>query len=228
MNLLNDLYNVLLPRRCVVCQDTLEPNEQYLCAACSVRLPRYPIENIEDNEVVRKVWNYAPVLYGATLLYYRHYSDFHNIVIRIKYLGGETLGVKIGEWAAIETAHLHLAEKTDVIVPVPTDKNRERKRGYNQAELIAKGMGKIMHLPVKNFLTRKRSGASQTKLSKEARRENATDLYEANIPPQWKGKRILLVDDVFTTGATIGNCAAALLATDPEAQISIFTIAYDG
>ena len=78
MNLLNDLYNVLLPRRCVVCQDILEPNEQYLCAACSVRLPRYPIENIEDNEVVRKVWNYAPVLYGATLLYYRHYSDFHN------------------------------------------------------------------------------------------------------------------------------------------------------
>ncbi|MBO7069216.1 MAG: ComF family protein [Bacteroidaceae bacterium] len=227
MNLLHDLYNILLPRKCVVCQNTLEPKEQYLCAACSVQLPRYPIQSIEDNEPLRKVWNFAPIQYGATLFYYRHQSDFHNIIIKIKYYGGAELGIKIGEWAAIETSHLQLAEKTDVIVPVPSDRKRERKRGYNQAELIAIGMGKIMHRPVKNLLTRKGTGTSQTKLGQTARRENTTGKYEAHIPLSWKGKSILLVDDVLTTGATIGNCAQALLAADPEAKISFFSLAFN-
>ena len=227
MRILADLYNILMPRSCVVCHDTLEPTEQFLCTACSVQLPRYPIKSIDDNEILRKVWNYAPVQHGASLLYYRHYSNFHKIITDIKYRGAWNLGIMMGEWAAIEIANLHLAEKTDIIVPVPTDKKREKKRGYNQAELIAKGMAKIMHLPVKNFLVRKGTGTSQTKLGKTERQENTAGIYEASIPEEWQGKHILLVDDVLTTGATIGNCAQTILATDPKARISVFTIAYD-
>ena len=227
MSLIADLCNILLPRKCVVCQQTLEPSEQYICTTCSIQLPRYPLQSIEDNEPLRKVWNFAPVQYGATLLYYRHQSDFHNILIKIKYKGSAQLGIKIGEWAATEIAHLQLAEKTDIIVPVPGDRKRIKKRGYNQAEMIARGMGRIMHLPVMNLLTKKDSATSQTKLSQKARKENTAGKYEANIPQDWKGKRILLVDDVLTTGATIGSCAQAILATDPQATISIFTIALD-
>lgn len=227
MSLIADLCNILLPRKCVVCQQTLEPSEQYICTTCSIQLPRYPLQSIEDNEPLRKVWNFAPVQYGGTLLYYRHQSDFHNILIKIKYKGGAQLGIKIGEWAATEIAHLQLAEKIDVIVPIPADRKRIKKRGYNQAEMIAKGMGKIMHLPVMNLLTKKDTGTSQTKLSQKARKENTIGKYEANIPQDWRGKHILLVDDVLTTGATIGSCAQAILATDPQATISIFTIALD-
>ena len=227
MSILKDLYNILMPRRCVVCQNTLEPTEQYLCASCSIQLPRYPLQNIEDNEPLRKVWNFAPIQYGATLLYYRHQSDFHKIIINIKYKGSEGLGIKIGEWAATEIAHLQLAEKIDVIVPVPSDRKRKKKRGYNQAELIAIGMGRIMNKPVKNLLVKKETGRSQTKLSQTARKENTIGKYEAAIPQSWKGKSILLVDDVLTTGATIGNCAQAILTSDPQAKISIFTLAFD-
>jgi len=227
MSLLADLYNILLPRRCVVCQQTLEPSEQYICTTCSIQMPRYPLQSIEDNEPLRKVWNFAPIQYGATLMYYRHQSDFHNILIKIKYKGGAQLGIKIGEWAATEIAHLQLAEKIDVIVPVPGDRKRIKERGYNQAEMIARGMGRIMHLPVMNLLSKKDTGTSQTKLSQVARKENTAGKYEANIPQDWRGKRILLVDDVLTTGATIGSCAQAILAKDPQATISIFTIALD-
>jgi ComF family protein len=190
-------------------------------------MPRYPLQSIEDNEPLRKVWNFAPVQYGATLMYYRHQSDFHNILIKIKYKGGAQLGIKIGEWAATEITHLQLAEKIDVIVPVPADRKRIKTRGYNQAEMIARGMGRIMHRPVMNLLIKKDTGTSQTKLSQKARKENTIGKYEANIPQDWRGKRILLVDDVLTTGATIGNCAQAILATDSQATISIFTIALD-
>lgn len=227
MSILKDLYNILMPRRCVVCQNTLEPTEQYLCASCSIQLPRYPIQNIEDNEPLRKVWNFAPIQYGATLLYYRHQSDFHKIIIKIKYKGNEGLGIKIGEWAATEIAHLQLTDKIDVIVPVPSDKKRKKKRGYNQAELIAIGIGRIMNKPVKNLLIKKETGRSQTKLSQTARKENTIGKYEAIIPQSWRGKSILLVDDVLTTGATIGNCAQAILASDPQARISVFTLAFD-
>ena len=133
----------------------------------------------------------------------------------------------MGEWAATEIAHLKLAEKTDIIIPVPTDSERKRRRGYNQAELIAKGMGKVMDLPVMNLIVKKGTGVSQTKLSRTARRENTTGKYIATIPDTWRGKHILLVDDVLTTGATIGNCAQALLACDPKARISIFSLAYN-
>lgn len=228
MSLIADLCNILLPCRCVVCQHTLEPTEQYLCTACSIQLPRYPLHSIEDNEPLRKVWNFAPVQYGATLLYYRHQSDFHNIIIKIKYKGGEKLGIKLGEWVATEIAQWQFAEKVDVIVPVPSDNKRKKRRGYNQAELIAKGMGRIMQLPVKNFLIKKGTGTSQTKLNLTARIKNTTGKYEASIPESWKEKHILLVDDVLTTGATIGNCAQALLVSDPQAKISIFSLAYDG
>jgi len=227
MSLIADLCNILLPRKCVVCQQTLEPFEQYICTSCSIQMPRYPLQSIEDNEPLRKVWNFAPVQYGATLLYYRHQSDFHNILIKIKYKGGAQLGIKIGEWAATEIARLQLAEKIDVIVPVPADRKRIKTRGYNQAEMIARGMGRIMHRPVMNLLIKKDTGTSQTKLSQKARKENTIGKYEANIPQDWRGKRILLVDDVLTTGATIGNCAQAILATDSQATISIFTIALD-
>lgn len=228
MSLLADLCNILLPRRCVVCQNTLEPAEHYICTSCSIRLPRYPLKSIEDNEPLRKVWNFAPAQYGATLFYYRHESEYHNIIIKIKYKGGEQLGIRMGEWAATEITHLNLAGKADVIVPVPSDSKRRRKRGYNQAELIAKGMGRIMHLPVMNFLVKKESGTSQTKLGKTARQENTIGKYEARIPEKWKGKHILLVDDVLTTGATIGTCAQAILEVEPNTEISIFTLAYDG
>ena len=227
MNILKDLYNILMPRRCVVCQETLEPNERYLCASCSIQLPRYPLKSIEDNELLRKAWNFAPIQYGATLLYYRHQSDYHNIIINTKYEGKAKLGIMFGQWAATEIADFQLAEKIDVVVPVPPDLKRKKERGYNQAEMIAKGMGIAMHRPVKNLLIKKGTRKSQTKLSQEARRENVSDTYEAIIPPTYKGKHILLVDDVLTTGATIGNCAKALLQADPEAQVSIFTIAFN-
>ena len=84
-----------------------------------------------------------------------------------------------------------------------------------------------MNRPVRNFLIKKESGESQTKLDQTARKENATDTYEALIPAEYKGKHILLVDDVLTTGATIGNCAQAILANDPQAKISILTLAYN-
>ena len=227
MSLIADLCNILLPRRCVVCQHTLEPTEQYICTACSVLLPRYPLLSIEDNEPLRKVWNYASIQYGATLLYYRHQSDFHNIIIKIKYKGGVQLGIKLGEWAAMEIAPWQLTQYIDVIVPVPADSVRKKRRGYNQAELIARGMGRIMHRPVLNLLKKKNTGTSQTRLSKNARRENTTGKYEAVIPDMLRGKHILLVDDVLTTGATIGNCAQTLLASDPKAKISIFSLAYN-
>ena len=225
MKILKDLYNILMPRRCIVCKGTLEPNEEYLCTSCSIQMPRYQIKSIEDNEVLRKAWNFAPIEYGATLLYYRHQSNYHNIIINAKYKGKTEMGAHMGQWAAIEIDSLKLAEKIDIIVPVPPDKERKKKRGYNQAEIIANGIGKAMQRPVRNFLIKKGSGESQTKLDQTARKENVTDTYKANIPTEYKGKRILLVDDVLTTGATIGNCAQAILANDPQAKISILTLA---
>ena len=100
----------------------------------------------------------------------------------------------------------------DLLAPVPIHAVRRRERGYNQAEEIAKEASRYLRLPVlANALSRARATVSQTKLNREQRAHNLEKAFVCADPAAVRGKRILLVDDVFTTGATVGRCAELLL-----------------
>ena len=102
---------------------------------------------------------------------------------------------------------------------------RQLQRGYNQSELIARGLAREFGRPVEKLLRRRGIRQSQTQLGSEERQANAQGIYSAAIPTQQRGKHLLLVDDVMTTGATLTACATALLESDPTARISVFTLA---
>jgi ComF family protein len=101
----------------------------------------------------------------------------------------------------------------DVIVPVPLHRKRQRTRGYNQSEIIASGVSEIMHIPMEpNLLTRKVHRGSQTILGRYERFENVSGSFcISRKAPQMDGKKILLIDDVLTTGATLEACCQVLL-----------------
>lgn len=100
----------------------------------------------------------------------------------------------------------------DLLAPVPIHAVRRRERGYNQAEEIAREASRYLRLPVlANALSRTRATISQTKLNREQRAHNLEKAFRCADPAAIRGKRILLVDDVFTTGATVGRCAELLL-----------------
>ena len=205
MSILHDITHLLLPRRCPVCQRRLEYTEQSLCAVCASCLPRLWLPGIDDNDMLRHLWTRVPVEHAFSLVAYR-----------------------LGWWAGSEAVRAGLDEYADVLVPVPLTARRLRERGYNQARLLADGMGRAMGVPVMELLVRQQQGTSQTHLSGEGRAQNTTRIYHARLPEALRGGRVVLVDDVMTTGSTLAQCAEAILEADPSAHVSLLTLAFAG
>ena len=228
MSLLGDLKDLLLPRLCPVCGKLLMESEDVLCAFCAIQLPRYRITNIDDNPLLRMIWDKADIQKATTFLSYNHYSPYHKLIIDFKFHGKRDLAIKLGRWAALEAKRQDFWEDVDALVPVPLTRWRRFWRGYNQAEMLAQGMAEVTGLPVLNLLKRTKNRKPQTKLKGETRLKNAEGIYRATIPDEWRGKRFVIVDDVMTTGATLGSCAQTLQNADKGATICIFPLAYAG
>ena len=109
------------------------------------------------------------------------------------------------------------------LVPVPIHKSRQRKRGFNQAEVLATQLSKICGIPVLNALVRVKNTASQTKLTREARKENVTDAFilAKNMGPKINKEAVILIDDVCTTGATLEECARVLKETGAREVLAL-------
>ena len=115
-------------------------------------------------------------------------------------------------------------ERYDAIVPVPLHWLREWRRGFNQSEVLARGLGRRLGLPVIAALRRVRSTQVQAGLSNTARRQNVAQAFRPRRGRSVTGKRILLIDDVMTTGATAAACALALKRAG-AAQVALVTVA---
>ena len=144
---------------------------------------------------------------------------------QLKYKGAKDLGEHLGNrYGSILQEH-HYHEQFDLIVPVPLHKYKLRKRGYNQAEHFAIGLADAMEVPTKaNVLIRTINTTTQTRKDRLNRWQNVEQVFDVTKPEQVAGKRILVVDDVLTTGATLEACAVALLAAGAT-EVSIATIA---
>jgi ComF family protein len=124
-----------------------------------------------------------------------------------------------------EVSRLNAFNDCDVIVPVPLHPERLRWRGYNQALLLARRVGKRLKRPVDGFsLTRTRNTQPQVELRESERRRNVTGAFAVVEGSRLQGKKILLVDDVYTSGATAGECARVLTESGAE-NVSVLTLA---
>jgi len=161
-------------------------------------------------------------------------GKLRQAVLLMKYAGGERLGVRLGELLASPWDSLPLVSELDspLIIPVPLYPSRRRERGFNQADLLAAGLvralgrhnrGKAPRV-AKACLRRKRATPPQTGLRVSARRENLRGAFEVLKPQVVRGRAIVLVDDVMTTGATLSACARALKRAG-AAQVMGLTLA---
>lgn len=156
-----------------------------------------------------------------------------DVIHALKYNGRIALARPLGRILLAALMHHFSTDDIDMVIPVPLHPNRLRNRGFNQALLMLRewpDFPAIQQAGIvieKNILVRRINTASQTGLGREKRKANVRRAFAVNSPEKVKGKRVLLIDDVFTTGATCGECAKVLEKAG-AAAVSILTLAHAG
>ena len=221
------LVDLIAPRACVVCGGRLGIHEFFLCGSCNLQLPRTNYaDNPYENDMARLFWGQLPVERCAALFFYQGGSGPSQILYELKYKNHPEIGEYFGRMMAEEWNDTCFFEGIDLIVPVPLAKERQRQRGYNQSLHIALGIGSVTRLPiVTNAVSREQFVESQTQKDRWQRNENVEGCFRLNDGSALKGRHVLLIDDVVTTGATICSCGREMLKAG-DVRFSILTIGF--
>lgn len=193
------LLNLLFPEKCVLCGAILEKEELDLCHRCRVEAPDCPV----SGKKLPFVDSWAAVWY---------YEDTaRKSLLRYKFGGRRSYAQTYGRLLAMKLQR-ECPEGFDLLTYVPTGRWRKWKRGFDQVELLARETGKQLGMEVFPLLKKVRRTHVQSRIRSEARRRaNVLGAYAVAQTESVKGKRILLLDDIITTGSTIGECARVLL-----------------
>ena len=211
MNLKTCLLDLLFPPKCTFCGCLLEQPGRLTCPDCQRSLPW-----LEGNAAERKVEFAARC---ASPL--RYQDSVSESIRRFKFTGRRWYAKTYGVLTA-QCVRDHLEGEYDLISWVPVSRKRRRERGYDQAYLLAVETGKHLGLEPVELLKKVRDNPAQSSLEEAAqRRANVMDAYTAPWPERLAGKRVLLVDDVVTTGETLSECARTLRMAGAEAVVCV-------
>lgn len=222
----DSFWSLLFPRCCVVCGAPLSKEEECLCIRCNMNLPRTGFHLRKDNPVECLFWGRIPVLERASsFLFYRKGSDFRRILHLLKYSGYKELGEVMGRYMAAELISCGFFDHVDVIVPVPLHKKKQKLRGYNQSEWIARGISSVTGIPLNaKIVIREKNTETQTRKSTFERSENVEGIFKLCDVACFQGEHVLIIDDVLTTGSTTVACASTLFEVE-GVRISVLTLA---
>ena len=223
--MLRDFIALFFPNTCTTCKGALGKGEPYVCTACQLDLPKtknYEVAVPAFSNRFSGLIHYGEVL---VYLYFSKKGKTQQLLHALKYQNKPEVGELLGKWYGYDLLLAGHKNRFDVIIPVPLHKSKLRKRGYNQSEHFAYGLAEALGMNVElEVLERVRAGESQTKKNRMERWENVSKTYGIKNTEKIKNQRVLLVDDVLTTGSTLMACAALLLDAG-SASISFGVIA---
>ncbi|MBK5294377.1 MAG: ComF family protein [Acidobacteriia bacterium] len=229
------LFGLVLPDCCRLCQETLrevsrvpvchrclsslEPlSAEYSCRGCRITfLNDRPLDESGRCAMCRNGLNG----FDAAYTFGAYQGDLRKLIHLFKYGRIETLSVPLGK---LLMRALPLDRHFDMVTPMPMHWLRRWDRGFNQAEALAHHVAQRAGIPILRAARRVRSTPAQAGLSSAARRRNVAGVFQANQQLDLNGRRILLVDDVLTTGATAGACAVVLKRAG-AAHVTVLTVA---
>ncbi len=204
ISLFNDLAGLFYPRICAGCDAHLMKHEQDMCLPCTFRLPKTYFWDYKVNPVEQLFWGRLQVSAACAFLHFEKESVVQRLMHRFKYKGKTGIGRKLGrEFGSILKEKKWFSD-LDVIVPIPLHASKQMRRGYNQSDHFAQGISEAYGVPVRTkAMKRVIATESQTRKSRYDRSENVEEVFRVVDSASLKGKNVLLVDDVVTTGATL-------------------------
>ena len=199
MKIIDFILDLLYPRKCVICQELLEDDSKFICTYCEKELPftknggllkgnfftacispLYYEDKVRESLIRYKIYNRTP------------YAEYYGFLIA-------------------ECAEEYIDAHVDIITWVPLNKRRLKKRGYDQAQLLAEVVSKKLDIPCVPLLRKDRNTKPQSRTgSAEKRKSNISGAYSTLNHETIRGKTILLIDDIVTTGSTFSECARTL------------------
>jgi ComF family protein len=215
---------LFFPQLCIPCQRKLFSSEKYICLYCKQEFPRTNFHLDEENKVARLFWGRVEICHATAWLFFRKGSPYQQLIHYLKYKGLKELGQELGSLFGSDLAGSPFSG-CELVIPVPLHPDKEKKRGYNQSEWIARGIAGALQLPLPSeALARASNTQTQTRKSRFERWQNVEGIFEVPDPELIREKHILLIDDVVTTGSTLEAAAHALIKSG-AAGVSIATLA---
>jgi competence protein ComFC len=217
---LRGLISLFYPANCDLCGQPVARN-QYLCDACEEKAPRIlppfcakcsePFSGAIDQEFTCANCSHRALEFDASVSAYRSRGVVRVVMLKFKYGGDLHLRHPLGRWLIKALADDRIRNRTfDAIVPVPLHPTRRRERGFNQAELLARIVSAEIGVRIQPALERIRYTTTQTAFDRTERLENLRDAFRLRKNFSVQDSRVLLVDDVLTTGSTLSECARIL------------------
>ena len=198
------LLDFFFPPKCAFCGAVMDREGDGICPACRASLPRTG-EKTQSFRFIKR----------ATAPYY-YEGRVRDGLLRYKFSGARGRGRAFGREIGQDLLERDLP-KPDLLTWVPLSPQRERKRGYDQARILAENAGAALGLAPVRLLRKVRHVSPQSRITApEERKANISGCYEVTDPEAVKGKRILIIDDIITTGSTVSECARMLLLAGAE------------
>lgn len=217
--------DLIFPRICAGCQQPLQLNEEHLCTNCRFELPKTNSHIEADIKLANKFAGKVNIEHSLAYLKFIKGGKVQKIMHEIKYGGNQELGEMLGRMYGAELREKGYSEHFDLILPVPLHKKRLIIREYNQSDCLSKGLAESLKIEWRNdVLKRGIETASQVAKSRLERYENMQDVFFVENFEGLQARKIVIVDDTLTTGATLESCVLALQDVGVE-NVSILAFA---
>ena len=221
--ILNSLLDLVYPKLCVCCGAVLMEGEENICLTCLYTLPRSLEKDYTNNKVMDIFLGRVRLEKAFSWCHFEKETSVQHILHHIKYKDKDNFARQMGEIMTSEIPDFFAG--IDAIVPVPLHPKKEKMRGYNQSVEIAKGVQRVVGVPIfSQLLERTRFSETQTHKNKEERWQNTQGLFSLEANEGFEGKHILLIDDVLTTGSTAIACLEDLQKI-PNVKLSFLSLA---
>lgn len=225
-NITNNLVHLFFPHLCAGCGSDIIDNKQTLCLHCNDQLPVTDFHMHANNPVEKIFWGRIPVVAAASYLYFTKGSILQHLLHQFKYKGNKEIGSFLGRQMGAAFMQSNRFSQIDALIALPLFHSKERKRGYNQAAVLCEGFSAATGIPfLNNVVIRTLSTETQTHKNRIERWQNMEARFELKSETVICNKRLLLLDDVVTTGATLEACGHELLKA-AGTQLNIATLAY--
>jgi len=210
-NPLHAILQLLDPNICPGCLDNLKPDHNLFCVRCVMELPLSKSIDAIDQSIQNKFDKSFNIQSCFALYDFDTRSRIEFIIRNIKYHNHQKLGFDLGAYFGKVLHNRLLQESIDMVIPVPLHKKKLKSRGYNQSSLIAQGITSTTGIPcIDNSILRISDTVSQTNKTKLDRAVNMRNAFYCKDPAILIGKHLLFIDDVITTGSTLGACIKSI------------------